>query len=300
MKSSSHHRRALSLCALVSLALAVGAPTTHANEPLTSFDFNDFIDAAAPVFFFAKGVNNVSCFPEDALPNGSPHAAADREAWPHTSKGCAGPGSNFLVYVSVRACSDDDILTSYTLYYPKDGFAGSSGHAHDFEYVAVGWKRIDNNFWRRDRLMMSVHGEIHGVTDWNKVNTIGFVNAQGQEMPRIYAAWAKHAMFNDEGGLTDILSQLGGPFWGNNYRHGDFAAWPGKRINVGETHPGNYEMRLVEPNNSLYNAFKANAAAFGAANSNPAVNYDRLCDIRINTTIPHPKPAPPQQGPKGP
>jgi hypothetical protein len=112
---------------------------------------------------------------------------------------------------------------SFTLYFPKDGFApGDLGHDHDFEYIALVWHKNGSD-WYRDRLLMSRHGKNIPQT-WDKAESwnAGLSSAGlGREHPRIFVGWAKHAMFNNQGGLKDVLSQ----FTDNEYRHADYRVY---------------------------------------------------------------------------
>jgi hypothetical protein len=85
----------------------------------------------------------------------------------------------------------------------------------------------------------------------------------GRERPRIFVAWASHAMFNDQGGLTDAASQLPGP---NEFRNAD--------------HPVHeYALLEVTEDNDLGKKFRDAAAHFGdGLLQNPVKVARDVCD----------------------
>jgi len=256
-------RRALFATALALAGVFAATPSASANEPVgDGSPLSTFIALSTPEWNFARANSNDPCWPATAIgADGSQHAPAGRNPWPDTDSGCAPVRSPFTTYVSAKQCNADEIRVSFTLYFPKDGFSpGALGHEHDFEYVALVWHRSDGT-WTRDRLLMSRHGKNIPQTwakaeSWNAdLSSAGL----GREHPRIFIGWAKHAMFNNQAGLKDVLSQ----FTDNEYRHADY------RVYAAPT------LRVVD--DSLAQAF--DRFDWGSASSDPATVSRSLCGM---------------------
>jgi hypothetical protein len=213
----------LAAFSLALLATFASAPTASANEPLEwKGDLNAFLSAGMPDWQFARAVGNDACWPSSAFVNGDQQApSASLNAWPDADSGCAATGSYYPTYATVKTCFGTEVRAIYTLFFPKDGFVGL-GHAYDFEHVVVGWTYAGDNKWTRYQLMLSAHGGHRVIRDWTTVESADLNNdnwGYGKEHPSVYVGWGKHAMFNNQGGLTDLLSQT----TDNEYRHADHA-----------------------------------------------------------------------------
>lgn len=253
------------MAALVAGALLVSAavaPAASANTPVPDgSSLASFARASSPQWNFARANSHDACWPGAALDGtGAQARSAALKNWPVAGQGgCAARGSAFPQYRSVRQCSDDEIRVAFTLYFPKDGFtpSGVFGHAHDFEHVVVVWRR-DGGSWLRDRLLLSRHGD-HAVQPWSGAESwdAGRTSAGlGRELPRIFVGWGKHAMFNHQGGLKDVVSQL----TDNEYRHADYPAT-------------GTDVEVTADVAAAFDRFD-----WGAASSTPAVVARQLCD----------------------
>ena len=249
------------IATVVAGAVAV-APAAFANSPVTDGQpLSEFIANSVPEWNFARANNNDTCWPATAIDgNGTQHEPLSRSPWPDTDSGCAPANSPFTTYVSAKNCNDSEIRTSFTLYFPKDGFSpGKLGHDHDFEYIVVVWRKNGGD-WSRDRLLMSRHGKNiplawSDVESWNAdLSNAGL----GQEHPRIFVGWGKHAMFNNQAGLKDVVSQ----FTDNEYRHADYRVFPADQVEVTD-------------DNDVAKAF--DGFSWGEASSNPAVVSRNMC-----------------------
>ena len=170
----------------------------------------DFVEASKPEWNLDRAVGNNTCFPEPAFyPDGTPNEGQVPSSWPDADYGCLENLEEFPTYYSVQECrAESEIRVSYTIYQPSSYFF-EGGHIHDFEGIYVIWK-LDGDRWRRDELVMGRHGNWKSrwwrdVESWNPSYTEAGL---GFEHPRIFVGWASHAMFNNQGGLTDIISQL--------------------------------------------------------------------------------------------
>jgi hypothetical protein len=267
--SSKYLSRAVRLRRSVIAALAMAflgsfasAPAASANEPLEwQGDLNAFIAAGAPDWQFARAVGNDACWPSSAFVNGDQQApSAALTPWPNAGSGCAATGSYFPTYASVKTCFGTEVRVSYTLFFPKDGFTGGIGHAYDFEHVVTGWKYAGDNKWTRYQIMLSAHGKHRVERDWTKVESVNFAGdwGYGRERPSVYVGWGKHSMFNNQGGLTDYLSQT----TDNEYRHAD--------------HAGDNTSYVIVTDDSPM-AAKFNEYNWGNATDNPARVSRDLC-----------------------
>ncbi|WP_329548099.1 hypothetical protein OG548_32530 [Streptomyces sp. NBC_01356] len=258
------HRTILGALALAVLGTFASAPTASANEPLEwKGNLNDFIAAGAPDWQFARALGNDTCWPSSAFVNGDQQAPpAELRPWPDTDYGCAAPGTYFPTYTTVKTCFGTEVRVIYTLFFPKDGFSGVIGHAYDFEHVVTTWKYAGDNKWTRSSLLLSSHGGHKTLSDWTKVESAD-INADnwgyGKERPSVYVGWGKHAMFNNQGGLTDWLSQT----TDNEYRHADYAG-------------DNTSYVIVEEGSAMANKF--DEYNWGSASSDPTQVSRDLCN----------------------
>ncbi|MDJ1136059.1 NPP1 family protein [Streptomyces iconiensis] len=247
------------------------------NEPLKEgpASLQDFAKASVPEWNFPRANSNDPCWPEDAFDSsGNPTDGAKTPNWPNSDGGCPKKGSPHPTYYTVKKCSPDKIRVSYTLYMATSGFQPSGeagGHRHDFEHIDVSWKKNGDD-WTRDQLLLSAHGE-HRIKNWGDAeswNADRGSAGKGREFPRVFVGWGSHSMFNDQGGLKDVISQ----YTDNEYRHADYQSWA--------------DTNLVEvaPDGELYKKFKDNAKAWGSADGNPAAVADTMCthDAKGNGT----------------
>lgn len=251
----------LSSLAAVSLAgglLIATAPSALANEPLPDgpSTLQDFARKSVPQWNFPRANSNDPCWPESPFDgNGNPTDGADVQNWPNSDGGCAPHRSPFPTYYTVQKCNPDEIRVSFTIYQATSGFR-PSGHRHDFEHVDVVWRK-NGNSWTRDRLLLSAHGG-HRVVSWGSAeswnNDRGHA-ARGLEHPRVFVGFGSHSMFNNQGGLKDVISA----YTGNEYRQADYPSWADQGGGLVE----------VTMDGDLFRRFEANAAAWGSANSNP-------------------------------
>lgn len=234
------------------------------NAPLKEgpATLQDFAKASVPEWNFPRANSNDPCWPEDAFDDeGNPADGAGVPNWPNSDGGCPAKGAPHPTYYTVQKCSPDKIRVSYTLYMATSGFK-PSGHPHDFEHIDVSWKK-DGDDWTRDQLLLSAHGE-HRVKNWDEAESWNADRGSaglGREFPRVFVGWGSHSMFNDQGGLKDVISQ----YTGNEYRQADYQSW------------GDTNLVEVAPGGDLYNKFKDNASAWGSADGNPAAVADHMC-----------------------
>jgi hypothetical protein len=266
----------ISRCFLAALVLltAFAAPA-NANTPSPSdATLAELADAGAPHWNFARALNHDTCWPGAALSGtGTQATPAVLQQYPVTGQGgCASAGTSFPTYATVKSCTSTEVRVSYTLYFPKDGFAGNVlgiadlGHQHDFEQVVVVWT-LSGGTWVRDRLLMSRHGNFipsswAAVHSWDAAHT---ATGLGLDHPDVFVGWAKHAMFNTAGGLVDLASQ----YTNNEYRSSTYGAWPGAL--------GSSTLVDVEPGGALAAQFDADD--WGSASSTPSVVATELCSL---------------------
>lgn len=259
----SHRSRRVWLAALAATSLAGGLtfaaiPSASANEPLPEgpASLQDFVRKSVPQWNFARANRNDPCWPEAALDsNGNPVAGGAVQNWPNSDGGCARHGSPFPTYFTVQKCNPNEIRVTFTIYQATSGFR-PSGHRHDFEHVEVVWKRNGND-WTRDRLLLSAHGK-HRVVAWATAESWNADRghaARGLEYPRIFVGYGSHSMYNNQGGLKDVLSA-----YLDEYRHADYPVWADQGGGLVE----------VAKDGDLYKKFEAKAADWGSADSNPA------------------------------
>jgi hypothetical protein len=223
----------------------------------------DFIDRSLPEWNLDRAVGNDTCWPEDAFRGPNPNPGQNPTPWPDNDSGCARTGSDFPTYVNYKKCNDSEIRVGFTIYQAKSYFSGG-GHKHDFEYVVLVWKR-NGDTWTRGYLLMSTHGK-HRMQTWDKAESWSADRGHaglGLEYPRIFVGWGSHAMFNNQGGLTDIVSQLGN----NEHRSAKYPHWAKTW----------YE---VTDDNDLAKRFDANPEWNGL--STPAKNSRALCGFTNN------------------
>lgn len=257
--------RAAALSALV-LVLAGGLltgaePSASANEPLPDgpATLQEFVRKSVPQWNFARANRNDPCWPQSPFnADGTPFAGGKLQNWPNSDGGCERHGMPFPTYYTVQKCgtADDEIRVTFTIYLATSAFR-PSGHSHDFEHIDVVWKRTGTS-WSRDRLLMGFHSG-HNVQTWVKAESWNADRGSaglGREFPRIFVGWGSHAMFNNQGGLKDALSQ----YTKNEYRHADYPVWA----------DGGGGLVEVTPGGDLYRTFEQNASAWGSATSNPA------------------------------
>ena len=260
---------------IVSAALLIGItgyviPEASASEQTTpqgELSLDEMVRSSVPQWNFPRANNNDPCWPQPAFDStGAPAAGVEPHNWPDSDSGCAPHGAPFPTYYTAKMCDtagNDDVRVAFSIYQALDAFQ-PSGHRHDFERVIVQWRR-DGNTWHRATLYLSSHKTMH-VRAWDKVQSLEadrVTTSNGADFPRVFVGFASHAMFNDEGGLKDVLSS----YTDLEYRHGDYPAWADRSGGLVE----------VAPDSGLYNKFKDNAAAWGSATSNPANVADNLC-----------------------
>jgi hypothetical protein len=258
--------------AVTALALA-GATlimtNASANEPLPEgpATLQDFVRASVPEWNFAFAVRNAPCWPEDAWKNGKPHPGTSAKAWPDSDGGCIYKGAEqnlpFPTYYTVQKCTSAEIRVTFTLYMARSGFS-IGGHKHDFEHIDVVWKRTGTE-WRRDKLLLSRHAG-HETRSWATVESwnAGRTSAGlGREFPRIFVGWGSHAMFNNQGGLTDLISQL----TANEYRHADYPSFADRAGMLVEVAPGG----------AVHQRFQADDPTSWDGTATPARNADTAC-----------------------
>lgn len=256
---------ALAAASLVGVTFAV-VPTASGNEPLPEgpATLRDFARKSVPQWNFARANRNDPCWPEAAFDgDGNPADGAGVQNWPNSDGDCARHGSPFPTYYTVKKCDPSEIRVTFTIYMATSGFR-PSGHRHDFEHVDVVWKR-DGDTWTRDRLLLSAHGG-HRVQSWGGAeswNADRGSAGKGREFPRVFVGWGSHSMFNNQGGLKDVLSQ----YTGNEYRQADYPSWADQGGGLVEVREGS----------ELARKFDASAAHFGSADSNPAKVGRELC-----------------------
>ena len=252
-------------------ALVAAAAPAQANEPIAEgAPLSDFVEASKPEWNFARANNNDPCWPEEAIhPDGVLNSGAEPDEWPNSDNECSPQGTvPFPTYYSVEECNDSEIRVGYTIYIPNSGFAGGAGlagagHRHDFEGILVEWRR-DGEQWFRSELLMGRHGKYIGrpwaeAESWSGDWTTAGL---GREYPRIFVGWGSHAMFNDQGGLKDVISQ----YTDNEYRAGDYPVNNSQLVQV--TEDNELGQRFSDP---------ATEAHFGSANTHPAVVAQNLC-----------------------
>jgi hypothetical protein len=266
--------------ALRALALTVGLGTliagtavALANTSVPAPDLAAIVDASVPQWNFARAVSHDACWPAAAIDAaGAQNPGATRKAWPVTGQGgCPDRYSAFPTYYSVKQCTSTEIRVVFNLYMPKDGFAGNLfslefGHTHDFEHVILVWTKNSAGAWVRDHLLLGRHGN-HVYQAWDTAESWSAdekTAGLGLDHPRIFVGWAKHAMFNHQGGLTDLLSQ----FTDNEYRHADFPVWP-------------TDLRQVTDDNAA--AAQFDKYDWGSATSTPAVMSRQLCSVTADS-----------------
>ncbi len=251
-------------------ALVSGMSQASASEqatPASGLSLDEMVRSSAPQWNFPRANNNDPCWPQAAFDaDGTPAAGVEPHNWPDSDSGCAPHGAPFPTYYTAKMCDDagnNDVRVSYTIYQALDAFQ-PSGHRHDFERVIVKWMR-EGDTWSRNTLYLSSHKTFH-VRAWEEVQSLDadrVTAGTGLAFPRIFVGFASHAMFNDEGGLKDVLSS----YTDLEYRHGDYPVWADQGAGLVEVAPGG----------DLYEKFKDNAAAWGSATSNPAAVADNLC-----------------------
>ncbi|HEV7974099.1 NPP1 family protein [Amycolatopsis sp.] len=249
---------ALAVVSMLGGALFAGVPSASANEPLPdgSSTLQDFARKSVPQWNFARANSNDPCWPESAFDgNGNPADGGDVQNWPNSDGGCARHGSQFPTYYTAQQCNADEIRVVFTIYQATSGFK-PSGHRHDFEHVEVVWRK-NGSAWTKDRLLLSAHGS-HRVVSWGSAeswNSDRGSAGTGREFPRIFVGFGSHSMFNNQGGLKDVISA----YTGNEYRQADYPVWAD-------------QSGLVEvvKDSDLYKKFDTNAAVWGSADSNPA------------------------------
>jgi hypothetical protein len=264
-------RRAwLTSLAAVSLAgglLFATIPGASANEPLPeSASLQELVQKSVPEWNFPRANNNDPCWPEDAFDSsGNPTDGADLQNWPNSDGGCPAVNTPFPTYFTAQNCNDNEVRISFTIYQATSGFQ-PSGHRHDFEHVVVIWKK-DNGSWVRDQLLLSGHGK-HSGEAWADVESKAADRStagNGLEFPRVYVGFGSHAMFNNQGGLKDVLSA----YTGLEYRQADYPSYADQGGGLVEVTKGG----------DLFNKFEANAAHYGSADSNPAFVANGACSF---------------------
>lgn len=263
-------RSAMCVAVLVGLSVLTSGTAALANAGLPgTSSLASFVTASRPQWNFARANSHDSCWPEPAIDaSGAQNAGATLTAYPVPGQGgCPSANSAFPTYYSVKQCTSAEVRVVYNVYLPKDGFSGSIvgedlGHVHDWEHIIVVWTKGSDGAWYRDYLLLGRHGE-HVYQDWDTAeswNAAQTSAGEGLEYPRIFVGWAKHAMFNHQGGLKDLISQ----YTDNEYRHADYPYWADT---------------LVEVTDSNALAAVLDSFDWGSATSTPAVMSRALCAI---------------------
>jgi hypothetical protein len=235
--------------------------TASANEGIPEgAPLSDFVDRSYPQWNFDRAVGNDVCWPADPIAGGNQHPGSGGGPWPNADKDCPPVNTPFPTFYSVKECNDSEIRASFTIYQPYSGFA-PFGHRHDFEYIVMVWTR-EGETWTRNRLLMSTHGK-HRTRNWSEAESWTYDGghaALGLERPRIFVGWGSHAMFNDQGGLTDIASQGND----NESRHAKYPVWADWRVEVTD-------------DNDVAKTFEK--YDWGSATSNPQHVSKNLCSF---------------------
>ncbi|MEO5877968.1 MAG: NPP1 family protein [Streptosporangiaceae bacterium] len=255
------------LASLVALTLTGGlffAAGASANEPVAESPaaLQTIAARSVPQWNFARANSNDPCWPESPFDaNGNPADGGGVQWWPNSDGGCGVHRSAFPTYYTVQQCAADEVRVSFTIYQATSGFR-PSGHRHDFEHVDVVWRR-NGSAWARDRLLLSAHGG-HRVVSWGSAESWDAARGHaslGLEHPRIFVGYGSHSMYNNQGGLKDVISA-----YTNEYRHADYPVWADQSGLVEVVRDG-----------ALFQHFEADAAAWGSADSNPAKVARDVC-----------------------
>jgi hypothetical protein len=129
----------------------------------------------------------------------------------------------------------------------------------------VFWTRAADGNWYRDHLLLGRHGkEIFQdwatAESWNAARTSAGL---GLDDPRIFVGWAKHAMFNHQGGLSNLASH----YTTNEFRNAAYPAWADWLVPVDDAGP------LAQ---------RFDAFTWGSASSTPPVMSRSLCSLIAN------------------
>jgi hypothetical protein len=268
-----HRKKLLWVAALETAAsLAAGlvlaaspAGATARGDIRDGAPVTDFVNAGLPQWNFAEprvgGKKRLTCWPSDAWPNGSQHTGNKPKAWPNAGSGCAAAGWRFPTYWTTKTCRSNDFRVGYFLYFPHDGFTGG-GHKHDWEHIVMVWRK-NGNSWTRDHLKLSKHGGYNNIS-WKKAeswNDDRRSAGKGRVFPRIFVGWGKHAMHNNQGGLTDEASNNVGTSYSLEFRRADHPVWSSDW--------------LVDTRGGTDIANKIDGAKWGNATGTP--NHANLC-----------------------
>jgi len=262
--------RRIWVVSLAALTLAGGLlvatiPNASANEPLPeSAPLQELVQQSVPEWNFPRANNNDPCWPEDAFDaSGNPTDGADLQNWPNSDGGCPAVNTPFPTYYTAQNCNDNEVRISFSIYQATSGFQ-PSGHRHDFEHVVVIWKKNAGS-WTRDQLLLSSHGGHRGEA-WADVESKGADRStagKGLEFPRAYVGFGSHAMYNDQGGLKDVISA----YTSSEYRQADYPSFADQGGGLVE----------VAKDGDLFNKFLASTAHFASADSNPARVANDAC-----------------------
>ncbi|KAL6915469.1 hypothetical protein FSHL1_006920 [Fusarium sambucinum] len=236
--------RFLALMAFFLLVSAINhIPDKQMNEWLNAGGIPLAV-AAQPMWFFGQSRNQPPCYPTWAIRAGKQAPGGGLCAFPEVGCHCrnpgvkiGNPGPKFPIYYTYNKCNDNEIRVAYNIFFDKDGFI-AGGHRYDWEHVIVVWARGSDSKWHQSRLFLSQH-KTHDKKNWNDIqNTFkvdeankprgGDNGKKGFAHPKVYVAWAKHAIYHDRNtGWNDPLSQqLGHAFrsqdWWYYHSKGDY------------------------------------------------------------------------------
>ncbi|KAK3949807.1 hypothetical protein QBC32DRAFT_399958 [Pseudoneurospora amorphoporcata] len=242
------------LAGLNLLASTLTATTPEfAAEQMKSSLYGDGIDlaaAGAPMWFFGETQGHYPCYPTSAVNSeGNQTPPAELCNFPDTGCNCREPWTtagqldpSFPVYFSMKECDSEEVQVAYNLFYEKDGFSpeGLFGHAYDWEYVVVVWKK-------------TTHGE-NGSSSWSPTH-------ETTDKPKVYVSWGKHAHYAEPmTNRTTLLQEM----IENAYRGEDWWYYP-------------REDDLIRADRSTNIGKLIESFDWGKAVGNPAVVHDRLC-----------------------
>ncbi|KAB8349517.1 hypothetical protein FH972_023543 [Carpinus fangiana] len=283
--------------AAAALATAASAATTISGQQMSDW-LNaggvDLANAYAPIWFFGQSQNEVPCYPTWAF-QGSPSTpdtfdtahqtpSAGQCEYPNVGCGCRNPGVDignagpaFPIYYTYAQCNETEVRVAYNLFYEKDGatFAGiETGHAYDWERVVIVHSMTDNGGWAPSQALLSAHsgynryawGDIQNTLTTDEINAGDAKDpngVQGNDHPKVYVAWSKHANFDDRNtGYNDPASQS----LDNAFRSQDWWYY---------VDPQYY----VRSDRSTPAGQALASADWGSADSNPPKVHDGLCSV---------------------
>ncbi|CCC06349.1 hypothetical protein SMACR_00564 [Sordaria macrospora] len=257
---------------LLTSTIAATNPKFSAEQMRQSLsgDGIDLAAAGAPVWFFGEPQGHFPCYPTFPVNDeGQQTPAGELCDFPDTDCNCREPwisdgkfDPSFPVYFSFRECDSEEVQVAYNLFYEKDGFSpeGIFGHAYDWEYVIVIWKKTaygenGDSSWSPTHLLLSAHGKLasHNWMDCDMDEETG--------KPKVYTSWAKHAHYAEPmTNKTTLLREM----TEDAYRGEDWWYYP-------------REDDLIKADRSTDMGKLIESFDWGQAVGNPAVVHDRLC-----------------------